>query len=297
MNQTDDVKLVDDSAQVQQADQLMIRATNVGDRPLGDVIIHFSSIDTKGQNATKQTEGYGDLFPTEASQYHPIDGSFRYAPMEALVDGDRIRMGVTDFVGEYAIPNGNYTYKLLYGPRAMNGGIEGLDGQLVYDQTALDSAIDKALDEEIAISILEEYYRKAPSALGMDNAVRGSLGVACVHQQTHRGGNLGKSSSVVVYAKVLCKATFPQNSLNERIETFFPLPIRIELQAQNELFSVVSYQFPRKDSDYDRDMEKIFSPSAKDEMAAAEILAAVYNHLALKLMWRSPADAEVYRHD
>lgn len=289
-NQTDNVERTDDSARIQQADQLMIRAANIGDQPLGDVIIHFSSVDESGQNATRQTEAYGDLSLAEVSEYHLVNGSFRYAPMEALVGGERVRMGVTDFVGEYAIPNGNYTYELVYGPRTMNGGIEDLDGQLIYDQTALDSEIDSVIDKEIAIAILDEYYRESSPTLGMDSDEYGSLRAVCVHQQTHKGSRSNsskKTSSIVVYAKVVCAATSPRNSLDKRIEKFnsiFPLPIRIELQEQNKSFSVVNYQFPRKGSDYEQDTRKIFSPLAIDEIAAAEIEAATYNHLALKSM-------------
>jgi len=284
----DDVERTDSSTQVQQADQLMIRAANVGDRSLGDAIIHFSSIDTEGKNVTKQTEAYGDLAPTKVSNYHLINGSFRYAPMEAIVGGERVRMGVTDFVGEYEIPNGNYTYELVYGPRVMNGGVEDIDGQLVYDQTALDREIDSALNKEIAIALLDEYYRDSPPTLGIDSDDYGALRPACVHQQTHQGRDHSKeASSVVVYAKVICAATSHRSSLNERLEKFkatFPLPIRIELQAQNEGFSVIGYQFPQKGSGYERDIQKIFSSSAIDEIAAAEIEATTSNHLALKLM-------------
>ena len=287
-SQTDEVERTDSSMQIQQADQLMIRAMNVGDQPLGDVIIHFYSIDTEGKNATQQTEAYGDLAPTEASNYHSINGSFRYAPMEAIVEGERVRMGVIDFVGEYAIPNGNYTYELVYGPRAMNGGVKDLDGQLVYDQTALDRAIDSAIDKEISTAILDEYYREPASTLETNSNDYGTLRAACVHQQTHQGSDRSKkTSSIVVYAKVVCTANSHRSLPNEKIEKFnstFLLPIRIELQKQNESFSIVSYQFPQKGSSYEQDVNKIFSPSARDEIAAAEIKATTYNHLALKLM-------------
>lgn len=261
----------------------MIRAANVGDQPLGDVIIHFSSIDEKGQNATSQSEKYGDLSPAERSEYHLVNGSFRYAPMEALVNGERVRMGVTDFFGEYAIPNGNYTYELVYGPRAMNGGVEDIDGQLIYDQTALDSELDSALDEEITIAILDEYYRESDPTPGIDGDDYGSIRSACVHQQTHEGINK-KAASVVVYAKVICKITYPQNERIEKFNSIFPLPIRIELQEQNNAFFVVGYQFPQKGSDYEQDIKKIFALSAIDEIAAAEIEAATYKHLTLKLL-------------
>lgn len=287
-SQTDDVERTDSSAQIQQADELMIRATNVGDQPLGDVIIHFSSVDTEGKNATEQTEAYGNLAPTEVSKYHSINGSFPYAPMEATVEGKRVRIDVIDFVGEYAVPNGNYTYELMYGPSAMTGGKEGLDGQLVYDQTALDREIDSAVDREIAIAILDEYYRESSPTtsltIGMESGDYGDLRTACVHQQTHQGSDSNKgAASIVVYAKVVCTANYPRSERIEQFNNSFPLPVRIELQAQNDSFSVVSYQFPQKGSSYEKDIKKIFSPSAIDEIATAEIKATTYNHLALKL--------------
>ncbi len=288
-SQTDDVERTDRSTQIQQADELMIRAANVGDQPLGNIIIHFSSVDTKGKNATEQTEVYGNLAPTEVSKYHSINGSFRYAPMEAIVEGNRVRIGVTDFVGEYAIPNGNYTYEWMYGPSAMNGGKEDLNGQLVYDQTALDREIDSALDEEIKIAILDEYYRESFSTTGptarMDSGDYGDLRTACVHQQTHQGSDRSKGvSSIIVYAKVVCMASYPRSKRIEQFNNLFPLPIRIELQAQNDSFSIVSYQFPQKGSSYEKDIKKIFSPSAIDEITTAKIEATTRNHLLLKLL-------------
>ena len=266
----------------------MIRAANVGNQPLDEVVIHFSSVDKKGQNATSQTQAYGNLSPEETSEYHLVNGSFRYVPVETLIDGERTRMAVTDFVGEYTIPKGNYTYQLAYGPRSMDGDREGLEGQFVYDQTPLDRAIDSAIEEEIALALLEEYYRESPSTLGMNrDDLYSSLRTACVHQQTHKGTRPMKTSSIVIYAKVVCKATSHRSSLNRKLKNFnsaFPLPIRIELQKQNETFSVVDYQFPRKNADYEKDMMKIFSSTAIDEIAEVEIKETTYNHLALKLM-------------
>ena len=56
------------------------------------------------------------LLPAETSAYRTIDSTFGYAPMEMSINNEEIRQGVTDFVGESTIPNGNYTYELTYGP-------------------------------------------------------------------------------------------------------------------------------------------------------------------------------------
>ena len=265
----------------------MIRAANKSDRPLNNVVIHFSSVDREGKNATHQTVAYGDLAPTEASEYRLVKGSFRYAPLEALLDGKQVRALVTDFVGEYAIPKGNYTYELTYGPNPMNGDREGLAGQLVYDQTPLDRAIDSAIDDEIAIAILNEYYRESPPMPETDSDDYSTLRNACVHQQTHQGTQRGMEATFVVYATIICKATSDRSSIDRELEDFnnaFPLPIRIELHKQDDTFTVVNYQFPRKGSDYKRDIEKIFSSTAANEIAEAKIAAATHNYLALKLM-------------
>lgn len=284
--QTDNVERVDESGQVQQVDQLMIRAANKGNQPLGDVVIHFSSIDRDGRNPTEQSEEYGDLSLAEVSDYHSVSGSFRYAPMEALVAGELVRRGITDYVGEYRIPNGNYTYELSYASSPMNGGDEDLYGDLIYDQTDLDSAIDRALDEEVVDAISDEYYRKYPRTIEVDGDTYDMLRMSCVHQQTHRGSG-SSSSQVIVYAKVICSEPSFQAALGadvENLQTISPLPIRIELQEQDSSFSVVDYQFPKAGSEYEASVKRIFSPSKLGEIASSEVRETTYNHLKLKRM-------------
>ncbi len=284
--QTDNVQRVDDSEQVQQVGQLMIRAANKGNQPLENVVIHFSSIDKNGKNPTKQSEEYGDLAPAEVSDYRSVSGSFRYAPMEALVAGELVRGGITDYVGEYKIPNGNYTYKLSYGPNPMNGDSEDLYGRLTYDQTNLDSAIDSALEQEIENAISDEYYRNYPRTIEVDGDIYDSmLRMRCVHQQTHRG--VSSSSQTIVYAKVVCSDPLFQPALGadtERLQAIPPLPIRIELHKQDSSFFVVNYQFPQAGSEYKASAEKIFLPSKIEEISLSEIRAATYSHLQLKVL-------------
>lgn len=284
--QPDNVERVDESEQVQQADRLMIRAANKGSQPLDDVVIHFSSIDRDGQNPTEQSEDYGSLTPAAVSNYRSINGSFRYAPMEALVAGELTRRGVTDYFGEYRIPNGNYTYELVYGPNPMNGGTEDLYGDLIYDRTDLDSAIDSALDEEIVDAISDEYYRKYSRTIEVDGDTYDMLRMSCVHQQTHRGSG-SSASQVVVYAKVVCFKPSFQAALGadiEMLQAIPPLPIRIELQKKGSSFSVVGYQFPKAGSEYKTSMKRIFLPSKVEEIASSEIRKTTYNHLKLKRM-------------
>lgn len=273
--QPDTVEQVDAVAQTQQTDRVMIRVANKSDWLIDDIVIDFSASDN-GVDFAYQTEAYGSLAPADMSPYHHINSSFRYAPMEVSIGDEKIQQGVTDFVGEVPIPNGNYTYELTYGPVEGSQGKAVLESYLVYDQTALDRAIARTIDAEITAAIAKAYYPDEALIHWFD----------CVHQQTHRGGIKGTisgTSEIVVYAKFVCSEPSSEPHPNKRLEGISPLPIRIELAKKEDSFSVVNYQFPADSSNREDELKEIFSPQAIAEINAAPIEKETYNRLRLKV--------------
>ncbi|MGB3297198.1 MAG: hypothetical protein WBA76_02935 [Phormidesmis sp.] len=266
----------DPSIQIQQTNSLMISVANTSNIEMKNIVITYDSLDNSGSNQFhSQPEAYGDLAPGEVTDYHTVGASYSYAPMEATIKGKRIRLGVTDFVGESLIPNGNYTYNLAYDPSALYT-YNGLSGQLKYNQTTLDSEIDRALTEEITEDIFDEYYGEYGK-----NKV---FWLNCVHQQTHRKDSEG-SSPAIIYANVICIEPYFQSAPGEEIKKLnaIPqLPMRFELRQENSSFSVTDYQFPRKAPWREKDIKKIFSSRAIEEMENAEIREDTYNKLRLK---------------
>ncbi len=268
------VEQVDAAAQIQQiqqTDRVMIRVANKSDQPIDDIVIDFSGSDN-GVDFAYQTEAYGSLAPADMSSYHHINSSFRYAPMEVSIGGAKIQQGVTDFVGEVPIPNGNYTYELTYGPVEGSQGKAVLESYLVYDQTTLDRAIARTLDAEITAVIAKAYYPDKALIHWFD----------CVHQQTHRGAMSG-TSEIVVYAKVVCSEPSSEPHPNKRLEGILPLPIRVKLAKKENSFSVVNYQFPADYPSRENELKEIFSPQAIAEINAAPIEKETYTRLRLKV--------------
>ena len=261
----------DESIQIQQTNSIKIRVANKSNVEMKNIIITYYSDDED----YSQHEDYGDLAPGETADYRAVSASYRYAPMEAVIGGKQIRLFVSDFVGERPIPNGNYTYELTYDPDPRHS-YDGFGNQLKYQQTALDSEIDRALDEEITKVILDEYY----SEYGKNKV--GWLD--CVHQQTHRKDSEG-SSPAIVYANVICTEPYFQSALGEepkKLDDIPSLPIRFELKQEGNSFSVADYQFPRKAPLREEDIKKIFSSQAIKEMERSEIREDTYNKLRLR---------------
>lgn len=178
-------------------------------------------------------------------------------------------------MGEAIIPNGNYTYVLTYNPNALHDYIS-LSGQLKYQQTALDSEIDKVLNEDITKATLDEYYGE----YGKDKV----LWFDCVHQQTHRKDSEG-SVPAIVYANVVCTEPYFQSAPGKepkKLDAIPRLPMRFELEQEGSSFSVTDYQFPRKAPLQEKDIKKIFPSRAIKEMERSEIREDTYNHLRLK---------------
>jgi len=273
--QTDTVERVDAAAQMQQTDRVMIRVANKSDWLIDDIVIDFSALDD-GVDFAYQTEAYGSLAPADMSPYHHINSSFRYAPMEVSIGDEKIQRGVTDFVGEVPIPNGNYTYELTYGLVEGSQGKAVLQSYLVYDQTTLDHAIAHTLDTEITAAIAKAYYPDEVLIHWFD----------CVHQQIHRGtirGTISGTSEIVVYAKVVCSEPSSEPHSSNRLEGISPLPIRVELAKEEDSFSVVNYQFPADSPSRENELKEIFLPQAIAEINAAPIEKETYNRLKLKV--------------
>jgi len=83
---------------------VMIRVQNVGDVELRDVVIEFPS----------QTEPYGNISPKDSTDYHKVTKAYRYAYIEATIDGTTKIIQPIDYVGERRLSGGNYTYRLKF---------------------------------------------------------------------------------------------------------------------------------------------------------------------------------------
>lgn len=264
----------DESIQIQQANSVMIRVANKSNVEIKNIVITYYS-HNEAYKMRSHPEAYGNLAPGKATDYHAVSASYSYAPMEAVIKDKQIRVGVTDFLGEGLIPNGNYTYELTYDPKAPYT-YDGLSGQLKYQQTALDSEIDRALNAEIIRDILDEYYGE----YGKNKVTW----LSCVHQQTHRNDSEG-SSPAIVYANVICTEPYFQSALGEetkKLDAIPSLPIRLELKQEGNSFSVTDYQSPRKTPLREKDIKKIFPSRAIKEMERSNIREDTYNKLRLK---------------
>jgi hypothetical protein len=56
--------------------------------------------------------GVGDIEAGEFSPYLTRDVAYRYGPVSATVDGERLAWAPIDFVGEDPLPHGKYTYRM-----------------------------------------------------------------------------------------------------------------------------------------------------------------------------------------
>ena len=192
--QSDDVVQVNESTLVQQTERVRIRVHNQSSSNMDDILIRFVSPEDESHiTLTSQDEEYGSLASAEISDYRTVSSTFGYAPIEMLINKVEQRQIPIDFVGESTIPNGNYTYALTYSPDIYSKGADRLRSHLIYEQTALDKAIEKVLDEEIVGAIAKKHYK--------DEFMVHFF--SCVHQQTHRSPN-ESASPMIVYAKVVC---------------------------------------------------------------------------------------------
>lgn len=83
---------------------VMIRVENMGDVELRDVVVEFPS----------QTETYGNISPKDSTDYHRVTKAYRYAYIEATIDGTTKIIQPIDYVGERRLSGCNYTYLLRF---------------------------------------------------------------------------------------------------------------------------------------------------------------------------------------
>ncbi|MGC1310126.1 MAG: hypothetical protein WA885_23095 [Phormidesmis sp.] len=265
LNQVDVVR-VGRAEQTQQTDSVRIQVSNQSDFEMNDISIGFPS----------QTEDYGSLAPGETTAYRTVSESYRYALVETTVNGKLARWLPIDYVGEALIPNGNYTYELAYDPDHPYLS-EGLDGQIRYQQTAIDREIDRALNEEMGEAIFGEYYEK----YGENK----TIWLYCVHQQTHRQesglASSDPASQLTVYANVICAEPLysVEGDARQKPDEMLRLPVKIELEEENGLFSVASYQFPSDGVLYKKELKQIFPSKVIEQMLNTPIRADTCHHL------------------
>lgn len=83
-------------------DRLEIRVENASASLMEDVLVWFPD----------QRVEYGDVEPGAATAYQVIDKAYRYAYVEAAVEGDTLVLQPIDYVGETLLEGGRYTYRL-----------------------------------------------------------------------------------------------------------------------------------------------------------------------------------------
>jgi hypothetical protein len=79
-----------------------IRVANESKIQMENVRVQFSS----------QTEEYGSIPPQGVTDYRAVTKAYRYARIEATVDGEQFLIQPIDFVGEKELKAGKYTYVL-----------------------------------------------------------------------------------------------------------------------------------------------------------------------------------------
>lgn len=92
----------------------MIRLHNASPHILDSVSVSFMG----------SIVAYGRLGPGERSQYRAARGAYRYAYIEARVNGERFRLQPIDYVGETPLEPGNYTYRLSLDTAQHSIGLE-----------------------------------------------------------------------------------------------------------------------------------------------------------------------------
>lgn len=65
-----------------------------------------------------QTEDYGNIDSEEITEYRVVRNAYRYARIEAIVDGKPAILQPIDFVGEKQLKPGRYTYVLKINNKA-----------------------------------------------------------------------------------------------------------------------------------------------------------------------------------
>ncbi|HLA10371.1 MAG TPA: hypothetical protein VJ023_07225 [Pyrinomonadaceae bacterium] len=93
---------------LQASNEVEIRIANQSRVTLEDVRVDFAS----------QTESYGTIEAGKATEYRVVRRAYRYARIEALVDGKPALLQPIDYVGEEELKPGRYTYVLKINKKA-----------------------------------------------------------------------------------------------------------------------------------------------------------------------------------
>jgi len=88
--------------------EVRLRIANRSDVELLNVVVRFPS----------QTEKYGNILPGRTTEYRKVNKAYRYAYIEAVIEGKEAILQPQDYVGESLLSGGNYTYSLSYNPKA-----------------------------------------------------------------------------------------------------------------------------------------------------------------------------------
>lgn len=88
-----------------------IRISNQSNAAIEDVRVGFPS----------QTEDYGTIPAKGTTDYRVIKKAYRYAYVEAMVDGKRAVIQPFDYVGEKELKPGKYTYVLTINEKVTSG--------------------------------------------------------------------------------------------------------------------------------------------------------------------------------
>ena len=91
-----------------QVEVVRIRVDNRSDMDFERVVVKFPS----------QEEDYGRIAAGAQSDYRQVAEAYRYAHVEARINGKMVALRPMDYVGEEPIAPGNYTYAISYNPAA-----------------------------------------------------------------------------------------------------------------------------------------------------------------------------------
>jgi proline iminopeptidase len=88
--------------------EVEIRIANYSKVPIENLRVYFGS----------QIEEYGTVAAKGVTEYRKVRNAYRYARIEAIVEGERAQLQPIDFVGEAELKPGKYTYILTINKKA-----------------------------------------------------------------------------------------------------------------------------------------------------------------------------------
>jgi hypothetical protein len=95
-----------------------IRVRNASTEIMEDIVVGFPSSVGGNPLAPEPVESgevsYGTLPQGATTSYRRIQKAYRYAYVEAIVDGTTVKIQPIDYVGEDLLEPGHYTYELDY---------------------------------------------------------------------------------------------------------------------------------------------------------------------------------------